>query len=99
LFHEHRLPPWSGYEAFCNQIALAEELLDRYQLREQAATEVSDDTSALDTRHPSKRGRLRISLSMAAGVGKTFAILNEGRRRKRRGMMWSLVWWERMGAR
>ncbi len=62
-----------------------EELLDRYQLREQLATEVRGDTSALDASHPPKRGRLRIYLGMAAGVGKTFAMLNEGRRRKGRG--------------
>jgi two-component system sensor histidine kinase KdpD len=31
------------------------------------------------------RGRLRIYMGMAPGVGKTFAMLNEGRRRKERG--------------
>ena len=31
------------------------------------------------------RGRLRIYLGMAPGVGKTYAMLNEGRRRKERG--------------
>ena len=31
------------------------------------------------------RGRLRIYLGMAAGVGKTYAMLNEGQRRKSRG--------------
>jgi two-component system sensor histidine kinase KdpD len=31
------------------------------------------------------RGRLRIYLGMAPGVGKTYAMLNEGRRRKQRG--------------
>jgi two-component system sensor histidine kinase KdpD len=31
------------------------------------------------------RGRLRVYLGMAPGVGKTFAMLNEGRRRKQRG--------------
>ena len=33
----------------------------------------------------SKRGRLRIYLGAAPGVGKTYAMLNEGRRRKSRG--------------
>ena len=33
----------------------------------------------------SQRGRLRIYLGMAAGVGKTYAMLNEGQRRKGRG--------------
>lgn len=32
-----------------------------------------------------RRGRLRIYLGMAAGVGKTYAMLNEARRRKARG--------------
>jgi two-component system, OmpR family, sensor histidine kinase KdpD len=34
---------------------------------------------------PPKRGRLRIYVGMAPGVGKTYAMLNEGRRRKDRG--------------
>ncbi len=39
----------------------------------------------LQADEPPKRGRLRIYLGMAPGVGKTFAMLNEGRRRKARG--------------
>ena len=31
------------------------------------------------------RGKLRVYLGAAPGVGKTFAMLNEGRRRKERG--------------
>src|ERR1700693_3530555 len=31
------------------------------------------------------RGRLRVYLGMAPGVGKTYAMLNEGKRRKARG--------------
>ncbi len=58
-----------------------EELLDRYQLRDpQAAGDVSSDSIRIPG-----RGRLRIYVGMAAGVGKTFAMLNEGRRRKERG--------------
>ncbi len=34
---------------------------------------------------PHRRGTLRVYLGAAAGVGKTFAMLNEGRRRKERG--------------
>jgi two-component system sensor histidine kinase KdpD len=34
---------------------------------------------------PAARGRLRIYLGMAPGVGKSFAMLNEGQRRKERG--------------
>ena len=33
-------------------------------------------------RAPGSRGQLRIYLGCAAGVGKTFAMLNEGHRRK-----------------
>jgi len=36
-------------------------------------------------RKPSTRGQLRIYLGSAAGVGKTFAMLNEGHRRRERG--------------
>jgi two-component system sensor histidine kinase KdpD len=39
----------------------------------------------LQAEEPRARGRLRIYLGMAPGVGKTFAMLNEGRRRKSRG--------------
>ncbi|HEY2593572.1 MAG TPA: histidine kinase, partial [Chloroflexota bacterium] len=37
------------------------------------------------TRSPGSRGQLRIYLGSAAGVGKTFAMLNEGHRRQERG--------------
>src|SRR6476660_4920318 len=39
----------------------------------------------LQAAEPAKRGRLRIYLGMAPGVGKTFAMLNEGNRRRTRG--------------
>jgi two-component system, OmpR family, sensor histidine kinase KdpD len=69
-----------------------EELLDRYQLRdphprhtqETVSAGEDDETASVDGRS-SQRGRLRIYLGMAAGVGKTFAMLGEGRRRKARG--------------
>jgi two-component system sensor histidine kinase KdpD len=57
-----------------------EELLDRYQLRDAAAGDVSSDSVRI-----SGSGRLRIYVGMAAGVGKTYDMLNEGRRRKARG--------------
>src|SRR5262249_37230 len=38
----------------------------------------------MDSHRPA-RGRLRVYLGMAAGVGKTYAMLNEGRRRTERG--------------
>ena len=37
------------------------------------------------SRPPGSRGQLRIYLGSAAGVGKTFAMLNEGHRRRERG--------------
>jgi two-component system sensor histidine kinase KdpD len=39
----------------------------------------------LTPRGPGSRGQLRIYLGCAAGVGKTFAMLNEGHRRRERG--------------
>jgi two-component system sensor histidine kinase KdpD len=63
-----------------------EELLDRYQLRDTALAAQSDDEDeTADNSAPRRRGRLRIYLGMAAGVGKTYAMLNEGQRRKARG--------------
>src|SRR6202034_4595400 len=38
-----------------------------------------------DYRPPGARGELRIYLGSAAGVGKTYAMLNEGHRRAERG--------------
>ncbi len=61
-----------------------EELLDRYQLRDHPQPESGPGSNAT-TLPRSGRGHLRIYLGMAAGVGKTFAMLNEGRRRKGRG--------------
>jgi two-component system sensor histidine kinase KdpD len=60
--------------------------LDRYQLRDAQMSAVSSgETSAPPKESEPRRGRLRIYLGMAAGVGKTYAMLNEGRRRKGRG--------------
>lgn len=70
-----------------------EELLDRYALRDAAPVASSGSADALagaeeevssDSHRPG-RGRLRVYLGMAAGVGKTYAMLGEGRRRKARG--------------
>ncbi len=60
-----------------------EELLDRYQLRDPALNE-NENSDEIDM-VARKRGKLRIILGMAAGVGKTYVMLNEGRRRKVRG--------------
>src|SRR5215469_12882848 len=60
-----------------------EELLDRYQLRDPVSSDSLTGSSS--SGGPRRRGRLRIYLGMAAGVGKTYAMLNEGRRRKARG--------------
>ena len=48
-----------------------EELLERYNLK--------------SPEEPGRRGRLRVFLGAAPGVGKTFAMLNEGRRLKAEG--------------
>jgi two-component system sensor histidine kinase KdpD len=78
-------------------------LLDRYQLRDLApatgAAEPSDSSDSSDSSGSSRlaRGRLRIYLGMAAGVGKTYAMLNEGRRRKTRGTDVVAAWIETHG--
>jgi two-component system sensor histidine kinase KdpD len=63
-----------------------DELLDRYGLRDQRRQAVPQAGSemSIDSHRPA-RGRLRVYLGMAAGVGKTYAMLNEGRRRTERG--------------
>jgi two-component system sensor histidine kinase KdpD len=58
-------------------------LLDRYKLRDKVPAATPSGLSS-DTHRP-QRGKLRIYLGMAAGVGKTYAMLNEGQRRKARG--------------
>lgn len=55
-----------------------DELLTRYNLRESAPNAGQSDRR-------SRRGRLRVYLGAAAGVGKTYAMLSEGYRRKQRG--------------
>lgn len=61
-----------------------EALLKKYHLAD-------EDTATSSARGPqgqqsgSRRGQLRVYLGAAAGVGKTYAMLNEGRRRKGRG--------------
>lgn len=63
-----------------------EELLIRYHLHDLAPT--ADDAfgpSSTGTSETYQRGRLRVYLAAAAGAGKTYAMLNEGYRRKSRG--------------
>jgi two-component system sensor histidine kinase KdpD len=65
-----------------------EELLDRYKLRDESdATDGATTAASAELHAPGQahRGRLRIYLGMAAGVGKTYAMLNEGQRRISRG--------------
>lgn len=64
-----------------------EALLDHYKLRDaHAAPALPPSVSTAGQREePPQRGRLRVYLGAAAGVGKTYAMLNEGRRRKERG--------------
>lgn len=61
-----------------------EVLLTRYELRDSdMAADEPDETKEVS--ESKRRGRLRVYLGAAAGVGKTYAMLNEGRRRKERG--------------
>jgi two-component system sensor histidine kinase KdpD len=61
-------------------------LLDRYHLRDSDQTPSSSVTSTTNRDQQQKhRGQLRVYLGAAAGVGKTYAMLNEGRRQKGRG--------------
>ncbi len=69
-----------------------EELLRRYGLRDSdlgvppTATPVAGEQTVPQTgEYPHQRGRLRVYLASAAGAGKTYAMLNEGHRRKGRG--------------
>lgn len=62
-----------------------EELLDRYRLRDISLVPPDPEDDTANVSEPIRRGRLRIYLGMAAGVGKTYAMLNEGRRRQARG--------------
>jgi two-component system sensor histidine kinase KdpD len=61
-----------------------EELLTRYNLHDHNLEATSADEAA--PHHAgSDRGHLRVYLGAAAGAGKTYAMLNEGQRRKARG--------------
>ncbi len=69
-----------------------EELLRRYGLRDSdleapppATSVAAEQTSSQPGGYPHRRGRLRVYLGAAAGVGKTYAMLNEGHRRESRG--------------
>ncbi|HET8912999.1 MAG TPA: universal stress protein [Ktedonobacteraceae bacterium] len=59
-------------------------LLRRYGLRDSDMV-VDQPDSTKEASDPRRRGRLRVYLGAAAGVGKTYAMLNEGHRRKTRG--------------
>ncbi len=61
-----------------------ETFLKRYQLYNQLAAQAAD-TSDTQQAVQHSRGRLRVYLGAVAGVGKTYAMLNEGHRRKERG--------------
>src|SRR5579859_7383053 len=59
-----------------------EALLKRYNLRDSDVEAPAATSEIGDVQPAQKRGRLRVYLGAAAGVGKTYAMLNEGRRRK-----------------
>ncbi len=75
-----------------------EELLRRYNLRDSdheqdlydnaayvTSTNIADDDQPVHHHQPGERGHLRVYLGAVAGAGKTYAMLNEGDRRKARG--------------
>lgn len=62
----------------------AEELIERYHLRESDSPAIPTP-GAGSSGQPPRRGHLRVYLGAAAGVGKTYAMLSEGQRRKERG--------------
>ncbi|HLZ57970.1 MAG TPA: universal stress protein [Ktedonosporobacter sp.] len=62
-----------------------EALLKRYNLRDSDVEAPASTSEIGDVQPAQKRGRLRVYLGAAAGVGKTYAMLNEGRRRKALG--------------
>lgn len=61
-----------------------EDLLNRYHLHDHDLDPTSADESVQPRSEP-ERGRLRVYLGAVAGSGKTYAMLNEGHRRKDRG--------------
>src|SRR5260370_16272115 len=63
-----------------------EELLKRYKLGDRdQVNSVTGTPGAGKGNQQKRRGRLRVYLGAAAGVGKTYSMLSEGRRRKSRG--------------
>jgi two-component system sensor histidine kinase KdpD len=66
------------------------DLGDRADLTVQASTH-----DAMES--PTDRGRLRIYLGIAPGVGKTYAMLRDGRARRRSGVDAVVAYWERHG--
>ena len=62
-----------------------QELLRRYNLQSPAQSEQSVELAAGQEASVEARGHLRVYLAAAAGAGKTYAMLNEGRRRQERG--------------
>src|SRR5579883_1755117 len=62
-----------------------EELLTRYGLRDSESSAAGGARGVDEQSGHARRGRLRVYLGAAAGVGKTYAMLNEGLRRRQRG--------------
>lgn len=62
-----------------------EAILKRYSLRDKDLYAVALSSTPDAGKEEGKRGRLRVYLGSVAGVGKTYAMLQEGRRRKDRG--------------
>jgi len=65
-----------------------EALLKRYNLRDKdlyTTTPATPSSPSVEEKEEGKRGRLRVYLGSVAGSGKTYAMLQEGHRRKERG--------------
>ncbi|GAC1400524.1 MAG: hypothetical protein NVSMB49_13000 [Ktedonobacteraceae bacterium] len=62
-----------------------ETLLKRYSLRDKDLYITAPSSPPTEGKEEGKRGQLRVYLGSVAGVGKTFAMLQEGHRRSARG--------------
>ena len=62
-----------------------ETLLRRYNLRDKDIYDTAPSSTPTREKEEGKRGRLRVYLGSVAGSGKTYAMLQEGHRRKDRG--------------
>src|SRR6266403_1885182 len=79
---EHR-HAWSNLVVRTQEIALVEESMTQSKYRRPTPEQLLKTVEAEE--RLAKRGKLKIFLGYASGVGKSFRMLDEGRRRKNRG--------------